>query len=102
MGNNPVESPEPQDRQQVTDARVASAPQDPVSRGRVERTARALPVPSLWMDAEEAAAHLRLPSRSALYSAVARGSLPVHRLGRRVRFLRSELDHALRTGGLPR
>lgn len=60
------------------------------------------PVASLWLNAEEAAAHLRLPSRGALYSAVARGSLPVHRLGRRVRFLRSELDQALRTGGLTR
>ncbi len=55
-----------------------------------------LPRPSEWLSADEAAAYLRLPSRKALYAAVARGTVPVHRLGRRrVRFHRGELDALL-------
>ena len=48
-----------------------------------------------WMTAEQAAAHLWLPSRKALYQAVRRGQIPVHRFGKRLRFSRAELDHAL-------
>ncbi len=51
---------------------------------------------STWLTADEAAAYLRLPSRKALYAAAARGGVPVHRLGRRVRFSRPELDRLLR------
>lgn len=49
---------------------------------------------SRWLTAAEAAAYLRFPSTKALYQAVRRGLVPVHRLGRRLRFLRSELDVA--------
>jgi excisionase family DNA binding protein len=53
--------------------------------------------PSLaWLDATEATEYLRLPTRKALYAAIARGSVPVHRFGRRVRFHRPELDALLR------
>jgi len=44
-----------------------------------------------WLTAEEAVAYLGLPSRKALYQAVRRGQVPVHRLGqRRMRFSRAE------------
>jgi len=50
-------------------------------------------VPPAWLDSDEAQVHLRLPSRKALYHAVRRGDIPVHRLGkRRLRFSRAELD----------
>jgi excisionase family DNA binding protein len=51
-----------------------------------------------WLDADEATTYLRLPTRKALYAAVARGTIPAHRLGRRVRFLRPELDSLLTKG----
>jgi excisionase family DNA binding protein len=51
-----------------------------------------------WLDADEATAYLRLPTRKALYAAVARGTVPAHRLGRRMRFLRPELDALLTKG----
>ncbi|HEX9506939.1 MAG TPA: helix-turn-helix domain-containing protein [Myxococcales bacterium] len=51
--------------------------------------------PEPWMTAEQAAAHLGLPSRKALYQAVRRGQIPVHRFGKRLRFNRAELDRAL-------
>ncbi len=56
--------------------------------------------PSEWLDADEAAEMLRL-TRKSLYSAAARGQVPVHRIGRRVRFHRGELD-ALLLGGRSR
>ena len=53
--------------------------------------------PAAWLTADEATAHLGLPSRKALYAAVARGQVPAHRLGRRrLRFNRGELDSLLR------
>jgi excisionase family DNA binding protein len=57
-----------------------------------------------WMTAEETARYLRLPTTKALYEAVRRGSIPAHRLGRRLRFHRPELDAALlaQPGYLPR
>jgi len=58
--------------------------------------------PPAWLDADEATTYLRLPSRKSLYSAVARGTVPAHRLGRRVRFRRAELDLSFRGGQLPR
>jgi len=48
-----------------------------------------------WLDADEAYRYLSLPSRKALYQAVRRGQLPVHRLGKRMRFNRAELDDVL-------
>ncbi len=47
---------------------------------------------SPWMTAAQATQYLGLPSIRALYQAVRRGQVPVRRLGRRLRFLRQELD----------
>ena len=55
-----------------------------------------------WLTALEAANYLGLPSRKALYQAVRRGQVPVHRLGRRrLRFRRAELDQLLQRGRQP-
>ncbi len=51
-----------------------------------------------WLTADEATAHLGFPSRKALYAAVARGQVPAHKLGRRLRFRRGELDALLDRG----
>jgi len=51
-----------------------------------------------WLTADEATAHLGFPSRKALYAAVERGQVPVHKLGRRLRFRRAELDALLDRG----
>jgi excisionase family DNA binding protein len=51
-----------------------------------------------WLTADEATAHLGFPSRKALYAAVERGQVPVHKLGRRLRFRRTELDALLDRG----
>ncbi len=49
-----------------------------------------------WLTADEATAYLGLPTRKALYAAVARGQIPAHRLGRRrLRFRLDELDNLL-------
>jgi excisionase family DNA binding protein len=45
-----------------------------------------------WMNAETAARYLGMPSRRALYQAVRRGQIPGHRIGRRLRFSKAELD----------
>jgi excisionase family DNA binding protein len=50
---------------------------------------------SPWMTAEQAASYLGLPSIRALYQAVRRGQVPARRLGRRLRFLRQDLDATL-------
>lgn len=52
-----------------------------------------------WLTADEAATYLGFPSRRALYMAIRRGQVPVHRLGRRMRFDARELDEALRGRG---
>ena len=52
-----------------------------------------------WLTAKQAAVYLGLPSRRALYMAIRRGQVPVHRLGRRMRFDARELDEALRGRG---
>lgn len=52
-----------------------------------------------WLTADEAASYLGLPSRRALYMAIRRGQVPVHRLGRRMRFDVHELDESLRGRG---
>jgi excisionase family DNA binding protein len=49
----------------------------------------------IWLTVDETVRYLGLPSRRALYQAVRRGQLPVHRMGRRLRFRRVELDEAL-------
>ncbi len=49
-----------------------------------------------WLTADEATAYLGLPTRKALYAAVARGQVPAHRLGRRrLRFKLDELESLL-------
>lgn len=48
-----------------------------------------------WLNAEQAARYLALPSVKAIYEAVRRGQIPVHRLGNRLRFNRLELDQVL-------
>ena len=52
-----------------------------------------------WLTAAEAAYYLGFPSRRALYMAIRRGQVPVHRLGRRMRFDARELDESLRGRG---
>lgn len=68
------------------------------------RAMRAAPMPASkvggvgceTMNSAEAAAYLRLPSVRALYQAIRRGRVPVHRIGpRSMRFHRSELDAVL-------
>lgn len=54
------------------------------------------PVVTEWLTADEATVYLRFPTRDALYQAVHRGQVPAHRIGRRLRFRRSELDAHLR------
>ena len=52
-----------------------------------------------WLGVDQAARYLGLPSRKALYQAVRRGQIPVHRLGtRRMRFRCAELDQVLERG----
>jgi len=48
-----------------------------------------------WLSPPQAVRYLRLPSLKALYQAVRRGQIPVHRLGKRLRFNRVELDRTL-------
>lgn len=53
---------------------------------------------AIWLTSDEAVRYLKMRSRKALYQAVRRAQVPVHRLGRRLRFRRAELD-ALLLGG---
>lgn len=62
--------------------------------GHAEQATTALLGP--WMSADDAVEYLGFPSRKALYQAVRRGQVPAHRLGRRLRFSRPELDAVLR------
>jgi excisionase family DNA binding protein len=48
-----------------------------------------------WLTAAEATGYLGFPTRKALYSAVERGQVPAHKLGRRLRFRLEELDALL-------
>ena len=51
---------------------------------------------SVWLTADRATTYLGFSTRRALYQAVRRGTVPVHRLGsRRMRFNRLELDRLL-------
>ena len=45
-----------------------------------------------WMTVEKAVEYLGFPSRASLYMAVRRGQVPAYRMGKRLRFKRSELD----------
>ncbi len=57
---------------------------------------RALSQSIVWLSADQATQHLALKSRRALYQAVRRGVVPVHRLGRRLlRFDKAELDRVI-------
>ena len=84
--------------------RTRIAGRRPVPRARAKRSAAAdadLDTEDTrlrWLTANEATVHLGFPSRKAFYAAVERGQVPAHKLGRRLRFRRSELD-ALLDGG---
>ena len=47
-----------------------------------------------WITADEAAEYLKIPVRSLYYS-IRTGQIPCHRLGRRQRFRRYELDQLM-------
>jgi len=51
-----------------------------------------------WLNPQDAASYLGMPSVRALYQSVRRGQVPAYRLGRRLRFRRSELDEVLARG----
>lgn len=56
-----------------------------------------------WLTANEAAQYLRLPSVGALRVLVCKRRIPFHKLGRRLRFKKVELDRLLessRNGGV--
>jgi excisionase family DNA binding protein len=59
------------------------------------REARVLFENLAWLSSDEAAQYLRLPSIGALRVLVCRRKLPFHKLGRRLRFKRLELDEFL-------
>src|SRR6266404_7469858 len=104
MSNSPHETKSMLDRRRGDRRRVvASAPPpspagDPIAiPARVER--RRCLIAIEWLGIDQAARYLGLPSRKALYQAVRRGQVPVHRLGtRRMRFRRAELDQVLERG----
>lgn len=48
-----------------------------------------------WLNADQAAAYLGLPTRNALYERVRRGSVRAHRWGRSLRFRPEDLDDAV-------
>lgn len=52
-----------------------------------------------WMTTDDAAAYLGYRTIKALYSAVERGHVPVHRLRGRLRFRRDELDSVVLASG---
>jgi excisionase family DNA binding protein len=54
-----------------------------------------------WLTPRAAASYVGLTLR-ALYMAVRKGQIPVHRLGRRLRFSQSELDATVLAAELPR
>jgi excisionase family DNA binding protein len=73
---------------------VARAPRPAAREPRFNTEERRL----RWLTADEATAYLGFPTRKALYAAVERGQVPAHKLGRRLRFSRSELDGLLGRG----
>jgi len=59
-------------------------------------------IEGVWLTVEEAVRYLGLPSRRALYQAIRRGQVPVHRLGaRRMRVLANDSDRRRRALRLP-
>ncbi len=86
-----------------------TAPQDPVHASPPQSTpvdrkprrtltrphAEGAELDPRWLTADETAGYLGLPTRKALYAAVERGQVPAHKLGRRLRFRREELDALL-------
>lgn len=52
-----------------------------------------------WLTSDEAVAYLRLPTVGALRVLVCRRKLPFHKLGRRLRFKKAELDGFLDASG---
>ena len=48
-----------------------------------------------WMTVVDVRDYLSLPSKQAVYEAVRAGQLPVHRLGHRLRFRKTEIDDVL-------
>lgn len=83
-----------------TNRAVAARPHEPTPSNTALPTTGANN--ELWLTTEEACAHLRLPSRGALYQRVRRGQVHAHRFlnGRSMRFLRSELDALLASDGV--
>ncbi len=59
-------------------------------------TSKPLNVTGPWLNAEQAAEYLAMPTVKAIYEAVRRGQIPVYRLGNRLRFRREELDKLLK------
>ena len=55
-----------------------------------------------WLNAEQAAAYLALPSRKALYEIVRQGRVPFYRFGHSLRFLPAELDEVVEAGRMRR
>ena len=51
-----------------------------------------------WLNAEQTAEYLSLPSKGAVYQAVRRGDIPAYRFGKRLRFKRKDLDGMLENG----
>lgn len=51
-----------------------------------------------WLSVDEIAAHLGL-SKDTVYGWVSTGRMPGHRVGRRWKFKRSEVDEWVRAGG---
>ena len=75
---------------------LADAPQGQARRFQREGSATPLVGTGLaWLTATEATSYLSFPTRKALYAAVERGQVPAHKLGRRLRFRREELDALL-------
>ncbi len=57
----------------------------------------------IWLTSKEASIYLRLPSVGALRVMVCKRQIPFHKLGRSLRFKRSELDRFIessRNGGI--
>ena len=65
-------------------------------------TPRVVTAERAWLTADQAVRYLGLPSIKALYQAVRRGTVPVCRIGRVLRFFRTDLDAALRGRRGPR
>jgi excisionase family DNA binding protein len=65
-------------------------------RGFRELLENQIPCEAVWLTTVEAAAYLKL-SVGCLYNLASQGTLPYHKLGRRNRFLKIELDlHLMR------